>query len=90
MTKIKVIAYAEQCVMQGRAVNQSKIEELGVDSDDFVVYEGTGEELLKIADSLTKKYQSSYRYRLAATIREAVYWERPDLKPEPESEEEND
>lgn len=89
-SQIKVVAYSEQCAMQGRAVSVSKIEEYGEDSHDFAVYEGTGEELLEIANEFDPPigYRGHYRFQLAKTIREAVYWERPDLKPQPEIEDE--
>ena len=80
---MKLAIYNENCVMAGRGVTQGTLDS-NDDPDnggDWTWHEGSPEELLADADSLDQPGTSPYLRRVAETIREAVYWERPDLKP---------
>jgi hypothetical protein len=84
---MEIAIYGESCVMAGQSVSQAKLD--GYDGDwrdggDWTVYDGTPEELLAEADSLPgcrNRTYDEYYHRVARTIREAVYSERPDLRP---------
>ena len=60
---------------------------------DVVIYEGTPESLLETADLCEQHARTggggSYDRRVASTIREAVYTERPDLRPQEPAEEDD-
>jgi len=85
---MKIHIYNENCVQAGRLAHDDRYEtwdDLVYDWDDcgdVTVYEGTPEELLELADMMSADRKSTrYTRRVAETIRDAVYFERPDLEP---------
>jgi hypothetical protein len=83
--KMKISIYNEYCVQAGRSVSESQIEEHGEDCGDWTTHEGTAEELLAKANSIEKNGRrgSLFDLRVADTIRQSVFLERPDLEPKP-------
>lgn len=81
---MKVYIYNENCVSSGRSVPEQELEryEDPKDGGDWTEYEGSGEELLEVADAMENGRPSPHRMRVARSIREAVYWDRVDLAPE--------
>jgi len=77
---MKLYILNENCVQAGQQADDARsYDECG----DVTVYEGTPEELLEVASLMesANRLGSRYSLRVAATIREAVYMERPDLEP---------
>ena len=84
---MRVVIWNENCVLAGRAVSDAEIEGYDDPRDcgDWTVYEGTPEELLSDAARLPKmrgRGYDQYYERVARTISEAVYLERPELEPQ--------
>lgn len=84
---MKISIYNENCVSAGRSVSEAEIDRAGEDAGDWTRYEGEPEELLAIADDMPT---STYGIRAAETIRQAVYFERPDLEQVEDDDEDDD
>ena len=75
---MKVYIYNENCVMAGRSVAQSVLDDHDGDPDDagdWTMFEGTPKELRRLADTIdanNKPHFSVYESRKADTIRAAV------------------
>jgi hypothetical protein len=92
---MKIVLYAENCCRAGSPVPNSEIDSYdnsdGDFSDDWRAYEGSPEELIAEAENIERrdparrKFPSRYDGRRADAIREAVYRQRPDLRPVPEA-----
>lgn len=76
---MKLYILNENCVQAGHFADDARsYDECG----DVTVYEGTPEELLEVANLMSANRTSTrYTRRVAETIRDAVYFERPDLEP---------
>jgi len=86
---MRVAIFNENCMSAGRAVGDDEvaqyIEEHGRPCDDWVLHESTPEGLLSLADEIEANARPGgggmYDRRHAESIRDAVYDERPDLRP---------
>lgn len=96
---MKLYTYNENCTRAGQRVSDERIEKHGEDCCDWSAHEGAPEELLEYAAEIgeIKRDEAGratyipnhYSLAVARSIREAVYWEHPELEPE-ESEEDDD
>ncbi len=93
---MQVAIYNENCVAAGQQVSQSTLDEYGGDwhdDGDWTVYDGTPEELLVMSETLPhcrQRAYDQYYWRVAGAIREAVFAERPELRPAEAEEVEDD
>ena len=95
---MKIAIYNENCVQAGKQVGDRELEQAEAENEgtgrdpwedgDWTVWEDTPETLLAAAESRELNARTggggSYDRRVAETIREAVYDERPELRPEDE------
>jgi len=81
-----VVIYNENCIQWGREVSFRDLEQYEDPREcgDWTVYEGTPEELIKLADTLpscrSRRYDIYY-CRVKESIRNAVLFESPELEP---------
>lgn len=90
---MKLYIYNQNCPYAGRTVAAEVLERYDGDIDaagDWSVFEGTPEELLAQADTYDrvqvldgrKLFPYRYSMRVGKALRDAAYWEKPELKPD--------
>lgn len=81
METYEIPIYTEHCACQGLTVSDAAYRE-SPDSDDWLVYTGTADELLAEAEEIDNRPNCSPYYgKVARSIREFIYRDRPDLRP---------
>ena len=89
---MKLAIYNENCNQAGRQVSDPVLERYDdwEDGGDWTVHNGTPEELLEEAATIERNARpgggGQFDRRVARTLREAVYFERPELEPVEEDE----
>lgn len=87
---MKLYIYNENCTLAGEQVTRSRLEAYDGDVDeagDWTCFEGEPQELLSIAKSMEQTdgapgRANRFGRKVAKTLREAVYFEKPELEPE--------